>query len=122
MDRLCRARFHLRDLHGGDRVSDAQPRQPALQRRNGRTRFSEGAGRHADSGAAAEVQAGVYGRTARLHRTAAGVSAGALAAGARADARARGLSRALYAGLESDLESAVLPNRRLVLQSARLAT
>ena len=55
--------------------------------------FLQAAGRHADPGAAAEVQADIHGRAAALHRAAARISAGALAAAARADGRARRIGR-----------------------------
>ena len=48
-----------------------------------RLRFSAAAGRHADPGAAAQVQAELHGRAAALYRAAARLSAGALAAAAR---------------------------------------
>ena len=49
----------------------AQPRQPALFRRDARVRFPAAAGRRADPGAAAEVPAELHGRAAALHRAAA---------------------------------------------------
>ena len=48
-------------------------RQSALRRGDERLRFPAAAGRHADPGAAAEVQAGQHGRAAALHRAAARV-------------------------------------------------
>ena len=83
--------------------------------------FLKQPGHHDLSGAAAEVQAGQYGRAAALHRAAAAVSADAVAAAAAARFRACGVGGALCADLEVRLESAGLSERRLVLQSVRLA-
>ena len=78
----------VRDLHGGDLLCGAQLREPALRRGDERARFPEAAGRHADPGAAAEVQTGLHGRAAALYRAAADVPAGAVAAD-RATPRSR---------------------------------
>src|SRR6185503_19467427 len=105
----------------GDRVSHPQHRQPALQRGDGRARFHEGAGRYADSGAAPEVQADIHGCAAALHRATARISTGALATEACADACTFGFRHPLHRELEFELESALLSERRLVLQSTDLA-
>src|SRR5208282_6143448 len=96
-------------------------RQSALRRGNEDPGFPQAARRHDLPGAAVEVQAGQYGRAAALHRPAADVSTDAVPAAVATGIRARRLRAGLCADLEFRLESAGLSERRLVLQSFRLA-
>src|SRR5208282_5434892 len=73
------------------------------------------------SSAVAEVQARQHGRAAALHRAAAVVSADAVCTVAAPQRGAGRVGRGLRADLEAGLEPAGLSERRLVLQSVRLA-
>ena len=118
---LCGAHLSVHDLHGRDRLRGGDIRQPALRRGNEHSRFPQAARHHDLPGAVVEIQAGQYGRAAALHRPVAAVPAHAATAAVATGLRTGGLGLGLCAGLEIRLESARLSERRVVLQSVRLA-